>query len=682
MAAPQQQVATKKNLPFKEFGGVNTQAARQVIEDIEFAWLENVMPIGNGNLKSVPAPSTSLQTVPSTCYYMQEGNLNNVAYMFMFCTDGSAYQVLLTSPYTRTTVAAAGTFSGTLTRIAQWKNSNIVIIDTTAGFFDWNGSVLDVYKGTVQSVSITAAGIGFTNATTTTLTPSGGTPSVAATFTCTIGINLATNTTAGTNYAAGDVLTLVGGTFTSAATITVSSANAGTGAITGFNILSQGVYTIAPNPLTGITVIGGHGTGAIFTLVFGLVGVAVATPGSGYTSAPTIAIAGAGAGTGASVSVNMNTTATGTSIATYAGRMWVANGRTIYFSAPGTYNDFNPANLAGSVIMTDETLKSNITRLFSANTYLYIFGGGSINMISNVAVTNPTYSSTGAILTPATTIFSNQNLTPSVGTEMSFSVASYFRSVMFMVDYGVMALSGSTPQKISDPLDGIFPLFDFVSREPSCGEVVINGVLCMAYLVKYNDTAAGVRSLICVFFNKKWYFCSQGTNLTFAATGSPDSDIPGLYGTDGTNLYRLFSNAILPISQKIQTKLWDMGDSLYIKQAYKMALEFISSATGVINVSLDTETALFPLATSGLWVNTALTQGLWVNGAGVSGVWQTFLPASKSNYVVPASVGYSFTGQDATQFGNYLGLTVTSTIPGLTYMGMYLQYEARAQWVR
>ena len=39
----------------RDFKGVNTQANRIGVDPDEFSWLENAMPIGNANLKAVPA---------------------------------------------------------------------------------------------------------------------------------------------------------------------------------------------------------------------------------------------------------------------------------------------------------------------------------------------------------------------------------------------------------------------------------------------------------------------------------------------------------------------------------------------------------------------------------------------------------------------------------------------------
>ena len=654
----------KKNHSFRDFKGVNTQADRKMIGDDEFAWLENVMPIGHGNARTIPAPSAALYTLPvgAICYYMAEGNISGVSYMYLFCTNGSCYQVNLTT-YAQTIVGAAGTFSGTTSRIAQWKNERICIIDATNGYFDWNGTTLTTYKGTVASVTVTAGGTGFTNATTTTLTPSSG----SATFSCTLAVNLVTLSAAGTGYAVGDVLTVAGGTFTSAATISVTAVSSG--AITGVNLLTTGNYTIAPSNPASVT--GGHGSSATFTLNFSLGTVTVVTPGSGYVSAPTITIAGAGAGANATTTVNMGVTASGTSIASYSGRIWISSGRTILFTAPSSYNDFNPTDLAGSLIMTDDTMKGSIQRLFSANNFLYVVGQNSINVISNVVVTNPQTSSTGAIIVAATTTFSNTNITPTIGTMMPDSIVPFYRTIEFATDYGIIGLTGSTPQKISDDLDGVFPNVDF-TQVPTGGLATIFNILCLCYLVKYNDPVSGqTRSLLAIHFNKMWYFSSQVAGLKFVATAYPDVDKPSLWGTDGNSLYKLFSNTTNSISQIITTKLWDMGSPLITKQVLKLGIETISSGQPAqITVSLDTDANSITYNTQS--VNTMV----WKNNSGGIITWTN----NASQPLIWYASGYVFSKQDVGNVGNYVGMTNTTTSPNMIYTGFHLQYEPRTPW--
>ena len=75
----------------------------------------------------------------------------------------------------------------------------------------------------------------------------------------------------GTGYAVGNILTATGGTFATAATISVSTVN-GTGAITSF-LVGPGNYSVLPtNP---ITLSGGAGTGATLNGVW-----VAANPGS------------------------------------------------------------------------------------------------------------------------------------------------------------------------------------------------------------------------------------------------------------------------------------------------------------------------------------------------------------------------------------------------------------------
>ena len=160
----------KKNHSLRNFKGVNTQADRRMIDNDEFAWLENIMPVGFGNALTVPAQSAALATLAGgeSCYYMAEGNISNQSYMYMFCTSGSCYQVNLSTNAIKT-VGVAGTFGGTQSRIAQWKNERVLIIDSANGYFDWDGTTLTTYKGSIHSVTVSFAGSGFTNANNVTL---------------------------------------------------------------------------------------------------------------------------------------------------------------------------------------------------------------------------------------------------------------------------------------------------------------------------------------------------------------------------------------------------------------------------------------------------------------------------------------------------------------------------------
>jgi hypothetical protein len=79
----------------------------------------------------------------------------------------------------------------------------------------------------------------------------------------------------GSAYSVGNVLTLSGGTASTAATLTVTSVSSG--AITGVSITNVGSYSVLPsNP---VSVTGGDGTAASFTIAWGVLSVAVTSGG-------------------------------------------------------------------------------------------------------------------------------------------------------------------------------------------------------------------------------------------------------------------------------------------------------------------------------------------------------------------------------------------------------------------
>jgi len=91
----------------------------------------------------------------------------------------------------------------------------------------------------------------------------------------------------------------------------------------------------------------------------------------------------------------------------------------------------------------------------------------------------------------------------SVGTKLPHAIFPYFRSVLFMNDYGVYALVGSTTSKLSDGLDGIFPNIDF-ANPVYAGQVLLNNILCAAFNFRYFDSTFtnSYRYVQAVFFRK------------------------------------------------------------------------------------------------------------------------------------------------------------------------------------
>jgi hypothetical protein len=721
----------------KAFKALNTKANRTAIADEEFAWIENIQPIGYGNLKVVPAQQVVANvTWGNTVTHFDSVNIDNKDYVMAFQADGSA-QAYRVDTGNVVTIATAGTFSGSGIVSKQWKNERATIIDPAKGYYTWDGANLitvgcitnigitnpgDGYTqpplvtisapnetngtqataiafisnaaGTITNITINNAGTGYTAFPTLTIAPptsSTGTQAQAVVTTLSgggiVGVQI---TNPGLGYTTAPAITITGGGGSSANLTTVlgsglvsgiSVTNAGSGytstptvtisgggganatAVAGYLSFATGTvgvtitnggtgYTSTPN--VSITSGGGSGANAVPIIAGGsVVGVVMTNPGSGYTSNPTVTITGGG-GNGATATAAA-TTQPNNGLETFQGRVWISQGRTVFYTAAGAYNDFSSVS-AGNLTLTDDTLHSNINALLSANNFLYIFGDDSINVFSDVRVG-----------TNGVTTFTNTNVSASVGSRRPEAIFPYFRSVLFLNDYGIYALVGATTTKISDALDGIFPLIDF-SYPITGGQVLINNILCAAFNFYYQDPVQGTRPIQAVFFDKKWFITSQGTYKY--VTSVPYLGIIYLYGTSGTNLVKSYANTTANVSTTLLTALWPMQDTIRTKQALKFGIEATLTQGGILNVTVDSESNVSPSYT--------LTNfNSWTNYLGNTIPWQnnssTTIPWTTSN-------GYFLYKSDAQQYGKYLGLTVTSTSPGIVYNTFEMEHELRVRF--
>jgi hypothetical protein len=637
---------------FREFGGMNTQAYRTSIKDTEFAWLENVIPIGHGNLRCVPAQSATLQTIGAhTVSTRYSYNVAGVDYCAYFCTDGSAFQVQLTTPFTVTTIGTAGTFSNAGVAATQWNNLGILIVDPAKGYFDWNITVantLSAISSALSSLTV-VPGSGYTTRPTLAFA-GGGAGATQASATVTLVLISATVSAAGSGYLVGDVLTFVGGTSTSVAQVRVATVS-GT-AVATVTVFFNGSYTVLPSSPVAVT--GGSGTGATFTFSFGLSAATITSTGANYTSPPSITVVG-GSGTLATVTATVNGTLNGTQIAVYAGRAWIANNRTINYTDALSYNSFSASG--GSFLLEDPTLHSGVIAFSVANNFLYIFGADSINVISDVRVVS------------GITLFSNVNIQSSVGSNFPLSVFPYYRAVFFASKYGFFSLYGSTPQKISDELDGIFQAID-LTQPIYGGAVLLYNILCAGFMFTYIDPVLGSRPLLAIYHNKKWFVASQGAAMAGIIAANVNG-FPIMFADDGTNIFQLFSSVTLPISTTIKTKLFDFGDSLVDKQALKFGIEVVQPAVPLsFNVTIDSE------FTSNVFTFTDSNILTWLNDSGQPVSWLN----TSSAVVLWLESGFQREMQDVTNYGKYFGATLTSVNPAYQLANLMMQFVRRAPW--
>lgn len=738
MAAAEQK---KSYAVIKNFKGLNTKADRTAIDQEEFSWLENAMPIGYGNLKIIKA-QTRLKTgaganitANSTVTTLENCNINGVDYVLSFQDNGQGQYVNL-STVALGNISAVGAFSNSSISTAQYKDERIIIGDPNKGLFNWDGTNL-VSLGSVGVIGITNPGSGYVSAPTVTLSAPNQTGGIQAEATATIttgsgGISAINVTAGGTGYTAVPGVTIAapdqtGGTqatayatisggvvvavtvvdagsgYTTAPTVTFSSGaatadavvstgqvnsitltNAGSGytspptvtisappsgttatAIASISTFATGTvsivvtnggtgYSNAANTVVTITGTGSNAAGTAILSGGQVTQVIMTNPGTGYLANTTVAITGGGATTNATATavVNINPIV---DVATFSGRVWVAQGRTVTYSAAGSYSDFVSVS-AGAFTLTDSTLRGNIQALMSANNFLYIFGDDSINVFSDLRVT-----STGS------TLFTNTNVSASVGSKRNRAIFPYFRSLLFMNDYGIYALVGSTTSKISDQLDGIFPFIDF-TLPVSGGQVLLNNILCAAFNFTYSPTGGTPRQLQAVFFDKKWFLTSQGS-LDYV-TSVPVSGFITFYGVDDKDFYKLYDNATATVNTEIQTALSPMQDTIRTKQALKFGVEAILTQGATFYITVDSEQGSSPLYTLNNYVD-------WINNFS-----QTISWTNNSSAIIPwtFSTGYSLYKSDAQQYGKYLGLTLTSSDPAFVVSTFEFEHELRVRF--
>ena len=665
MAAAEQK---KSYQVVKQFKGLNTKANRTAIDETEFSWIENIQPIGYANAKIV-SNSNPVQianatvTFSNTVTYLTSMNIGLNDYVIAFQSDGSA-QYYRIQDNTFGNVASAGTFSGTGINATQWYNDRMLVIDANKGMFSWDGNNT-VSIGAVGVIAITNPGSGYTTAPNVVISGPDQTGGVQA--------NATASLVSGGNTV-GSISLVVGGTgYTNGANLTVTlSGGGGSGAtaIAGIQTFATGTVTV--NVIDGgagytsqptVTITGGGGNNAAGTAVVSgntVTQVVMTNPGTGYTNTANlvVSISGGGASTQAVLSGVVNNQ-TNSAIASFSGRVWVATGRTVTYSAAGQYSDFTSVS-AGAVTLTDSTLHGNIIQLLSANNFLYIFGDDSINVFSDVVVN-----------TSGITLFTNTNVSASVGSKRPNAIFPYFRSVLFMNDYGVYALVGSTTSKISDALDGIIGNIDF-SSPVYAGQVLVNDILCAAFNFKYYDATftKSSRYIQAVFFEKKWFITSQGNNLAYI-TYVPVGGKLTLFGTQNNQLYKLYANSTSSISTIVQTALMPMGDPIRTKQALKIGVEATASINSAITMTttVDNENNSSPaytLSSLVAWQNNYLNTIAWSNSSGANIGWGT--------------TGYNLYKTDASQYGKYLGITVTSNNPNYVLNGFEFEHELRVRF--
>src|SRR5215831_2540024 len=492
-----------------------------------------------------------------------------------------------------------------------------------------------VGDGHVTGLTLTNPGSGYTSTPSVTIAAPGG-GGVTATAHAVIGggsVTAITLTNPGSGYQPSDQLTV---TITPNASFTAQIA-----VPTGTDLNVTAVTSGSILPGQGVT-----GAGVTFGTI--ITGQISGTPGGigHYSIAPaaTVAVGSEAMTSGAIATAHvLPFIPKGTSVAVFQGRVWLnffntATGQLngLQWSGTGGWDDWDVINASGSLLLPDADLVHQITGLRALNNYLWIIGDQSIKQIGNISIGG---------LANDETLFTILTLSSDQGTTFLRSCVSFNRVFMFVNKNGIYAVFGSSVQKISDDMDGVFQQVDF-SLQPQGGLVDIANQHHVLWLLKYVDTQffPGTRSIFVIFNGKRWFVGAQGdgiTSITTSCTLANPSWTP--VGSSGLDLTPLFSTPSTAVRFYLQTALSHHGNPVQRKKTLRQGWAVtLDVGTGGFDVRMDSD------ENAGLLVSP-----------------QPSLVAGFQTRTVA----------DPNVAGKYLGMTITGALAGFTLTNLHLEYQ-------
>ena len=247
----------------------------------------------------------------------------------------------------------------------------------------------------------------------------------------------------------------------------------------------------------------------------------------------------------------------GQCLTVYQGRVWIGSADEVLFSAPGSYNDFNAVDYAGSFKVNDPSFTGNVIALQATQNWLYIIGSGMM-ALNNVQVQSVAGSSTLVTtyyLTPLSSSISITNEQASVVLD----------NVLLVCSSGSMsAYYGLTGQPISQTMGTNFNGTQFLFLAQIYGKIL--AITSAGYVLMLNE--------------KQWFtmLADATTWKGYAWINTPSnsqSSMPSITGfvTDGTNILQIGTDFTTARACTLVTKLYDAGNASINKQVLKMGIE-------------------------------------------------------------------------------------------------------------
>ncbi|HEY6254038.1 MAG TPA: hypothetical protein VI685_29140 [Candidatus Angelobacter sp.] len=397
-----------------------------------------------------------------------------------------------------------------------------------------------------------------------------------------------------------------------------------------------------------VTISGGSGSGATAHSVItgGVVtSVVLDTAGTGFKAGDTLTVTfGSGAATATAI-VWPFFSLTPTTLAIYAGRVWLAGTRVLTWTGTSGYDDSKSADAAGSTTLNDADLVHSITALRALNNFLYIFGDASIKQIGTVTVSS------------STTIFNIVTLSSDQGTSFPRAIVSYNRLILFANKVGVYAILGASVEKVSDQMDGIFASMDFSQPLQAAVNDLHTSLHTFLLLCRYKDPVAGItRSLILCFYKNRWFVANQGNSVATICS-APIGGIIETFSSSGSDITQIFQSQIL-VPVILRTSLSANQDITTGKKALRGVVAINATVANTINGSADSDNLnpglpfSFSTAIPLIWENNSLQILQWQNNALQPLQWVT--------------TGFLYQRFPMDASGVFLGITLSGSLAGGT----------------
>ena len=393
----------------------------------------------------------------------------------------------------------------------------------------------------------------------------------------------------------------------------------------------------------------------------------------GSSPLPTITVTDTASNATATVSL-MPFGIQGNAIQTYAGHVWVLNGRTVSFSAPGSVSDFATSDGGGQFSSGDNFLRVGFTAAVQSNGFLFLIGDSSMNYISGVMTNTPSMGS-------PTTTFTNNNSDPEIGTPYPATVTTFNQDIFLANSTGVFVSSGGVFQKKSTPLDGVWNTVpNFGGAQLSSAKATIFGQRVWMVLVPIiNPVTGNEENKLFMFNGQFWWSSPQDVTLTYIA-GQEINSVFTAWGTDGRTIYPLFFQPSVGFQKLMQTRLWDAPAGYdHAKSSVRLfaVAQFLGTMNLTYTVYIDNELGEGGVGNAGnliaytgspppvSWVNASGTIVTWTNAMGATVNWLLTGPNIQA-VLPPTAVG---------QIGVLTGMTTLAVCDDMILVSEMLQDE-------